>query len=284
MAKLFYEEEGARLYCGDCRDMKEVADGEADMVLTDPPWMVSREVKIHRSMNPLKYKYVGPDISLDFGSWDHFESEEEYWEFTRAWLAEATRCLKDTGHLISFFDQHKVTPLIGYAEGLGYRMRQHLYWLKTNPVPRARKVDFMIALEHACWFTKGTSSGATFNYQLGQQRNYVEAAIPGHTTRLDGPRSHPTQKPVKVLMKWIEYLTNPGDIVLDPMCGSGATLVAAKLLGRKAIGYDISEEYVKLAVARCHQMIFNLESTIPSVGADKTFRETKGQPTLFNKE
>lgn len=259
MANLIYQDDWVKLYHGNCSDMAEIANGEADLVLTDPPWMVSQEVKIHRSMNPKKYKYVGPDINLDFGKWDHFESEEEYYSFIYTWLAEATRCLKEKGHLISFFDQNKVTKLIEYAEGLGYLMRQHLYWLKTNPVPRARKVDFMIALEQACWFTKGTKSGATFNYQLGQQRNYVEAPIPGHTTKLDGKRVHPTQKPVKVLMTWIKYLTNPRDLVLDPMCGSGSTLLAAKLLERKAVGYEIDEHYCELAADRLRQGIMELE-------------------------
>ena len=259
MAELYYEDDYVRLYHGDCKDMREVADGEVSLVLTDPPWMVSREVKIHRSMNPKKYKYVGQDIDLNFGQWDWFDSEEQYYTFTRTWLAEATRCLKEKGHLISFFDQHKTTKLIEYAEELGYLMRQHLYWLKTNPVPRARKVDFMIALEHACWFTKGTKSGATFNYQLGQQRNYVDSAIPGHTTKLDGKRVHPTQKPLKVLMTWIKYLSKPGDVVLDPMCGSGSTLLAAKLLERRAIGYEIDEHYCEVAANRLRQSIMALE-------------------------
>jgi DNA modification methylase len=233
---------------GDCRQiLKQFPDECIDMVLTDPPFMISSEVIIHRSMNPLKYKYTGKDIILDFGKWDHFENEEEYWKFTKEWFTETTRVLKHKGYLIVFFDQNKVTPLIEMARELGLMMRQHLYWLKSNPVPRARKVDFMIGLEHACWFTKGTKSGATFNYWLGQQPNYVEAPIPNN------PRYHPTEKPVKVLEVWIKYLTNPNDIVLDPMCGSGSTLVACKRLGRRFIGIDIDPNYVEIARKRLEQ-------------------------------
>lgn len=236
--------------CGDAVEVMRGLPGESvDLVLTDPPWFVSQQVTIHRQMKPVKYpkkiyKYHGGDISLDFGEWDHFESEEEYLNFTNRWLGEAVRLLKPKGHLITFFDQNRVSYLIDYGRRLGLRMRQHLYWLKSNPVPRARKVDFMVALEAAVWFTKGTKSGATFNYLLGQQRNYVEAAIPNN------PRLHPTQKPVKVLETWINYLSNPGDIVYDPFCGSGSTLVAAKKLGRRYIGIDNKHEYVEIARRR----------------------------------
>jgi len=243
-----------RVMCGDCREvMRGWPDACVDLILTDPPWMISSEVIIHRSMNPIKYR-AKTSIKLDFGSWDHFNNEDEYWDFTRSWLVESTRVLKEKGHLITFFDQNKTTPLIKLARRFGLMMRQHLYWLKTNPVPRARKVDFMVALEHAVWFTKGSKSKATFNYQLGQQRNYIEAAIPQH------PRLHPTQKPVEVLEMWVRYLSNPNDTVLDPLCGSGSTLVAAKKLGRRFIGIDLNENYVEMAKRRLSQVERPLEA------------------------
>lgn len=238
-----------QVICGDCREvMKEWPDECIDMVLTDPPWMISSEVVIHRSMNPIKYR-AKKSIVLDFGKWDWFESEEEYWKFTRSWLLEATRVLKTKGHMIVFFDLNKVTPLVEYAKSLGLIARQHLYWLKDNPVPRARKMDFMVALEHAIWFTKGSKSGATFHYELGQQPNYVRAPIPNN------PRYHPTQKPVSVLEVWIKYLTNPGDLILDPMCGSGSTLVASLKQGRKCIGIEIDPNYCEIAKKRIKKFL-----------------------------
>jgi len=238
-----FETEKGILFHGDCFEILPEIDDTVDLVLTDPPWNISREAVIHRVMNPKKYKYTGKDISLDFGEWDHFESEEAYLEFTRRWMEEAVRLLKPSGHLVSFFDQNLTTELIRIGRNLGLKMRQHLYWLKTNPVPRAKKVDFMVALEHACWFTKPPRKGATFNYQLGQQRNYVEAGIPTGKWRI-----HPTQKPLKVLKVWIEYLSNPGDLVLDPFAGSGATAVACEVLGRRWIAIEKEREYFEKAV------------------------------------
>ena len=60
----------------------------------------------------------------------------------------------------------------------------------------------------------------------------------------------PTQKPVLIMKQIIELVTEPGDVVLDPFCGSGTTLVAAQILNRSSIGIDISKEAIKLTESR----------------------------------
>lgn len=64
---------------------------------------------------------------------------------------------------------------------------------------------------------------------------------------------HPTQKPLKLCAKFVYASSNEGDIVLDPFCGSGTTLVAAKALGRKFIGIDVKSKYCRLSRARVGQ-------------------------------
>lgn len=61
---------------------------------------------------------------------------------------------------------------------------------------------------------------------------------------------HPTEKPVELMRRIIESSTSIGDVVLDPFAGSGSTLVAAVLAGRKAIGVEIEEAYVRTAIER----------------------------------
>ncbi len=61
---------------------------------------------------------------------------------------------------------------------------------------------------------------------------------------------HPNEKPVELLCELISCLSNAGDLVLDPFCGSGTTCVAAKMLGRRYIGIEISEEYCRVARER----------------------------------
>ena len=59
------------------------------------------------------------------------------------------------------------------------------------------------------------------------------------------PKIHPTQKSIHVLKNIIEIFTDPGDVVIDPVAGSGTTLVAAKMLGRRAYGFEIKKNFVK---------------------------------------
>ena len=59
------------------------------------------------------------------------------------------------------------------------------------------------------------------------------------------PKVHPTQKPVPLLERLIEVFTDPGDVVIDPVAGSGTTLLAAENLGRKAYGFEIKKDFCR---------------------------------------
>ena len=61
------------------------------------------------------------------------------------------------------------------------------------------------------------------------------------------PKIHPAQKPVKVLEQLIQIFTDPGDVVIDPCCGSGSTLRAARNLGRSAYGFEIDRNFYSKA-------------------------------------
>lgn len=63
----------------------------------------------------------------------------------------------------------------------------------------------------------------------------------------DIPKIHPTQKPVNVLKRLIEIFTDEGDVVIDPVAGSGSTLRACMELGRNAYGFEIKKEFYKKA-------------------------------------
>ncbi len=102
---------------------------------------------------------------------------------------------------------------------------------------------------------------------------------------IDWPRDgesekiHPTQKPVKLLERIIEIFTDPGDVVIDPVAGSGSTLIAATNLGRKAHGFEINKKFHADAskwIAENNK----IRSEIKEIGYAKT-ELAKENPTLF---
>ena len=72
-----------------------------------------------------------------------------------------------------------------------------------------------------------------------------------------GKVDHPTQKPLLVISPLIIASSKTNDIILDPFMGSGATLRAAKDLGRRAIGIEIEEKYCEIAARRLDQEVFD---------------------------
>jgi site-specific DNA-methyltransferase (adenine-specific) len=82
--------------------------------------------------------------------------------------------------------------------------------------------------------------------------------VPGSNTA-GGPAGHPAPMPVEVARRCIRLSTWPGEVVLDPFAGSGTTLLAARQLGRRAIGIERSERYCELAVARLAQGALDFE-------------------------
>jgi len=73
---------------------------------------------------------------------------------------------------------------------------------------------------------------------------------------------HPATFPIELCKRCIDACSNEKDVVFDPFCGSGTTCVAAKMLGRKYIGIDISEEYCEIARERLTQVSGNLFKTV----------------------
>lgn len=104
---------------------------------------------------------------------------------------------------------------------------------------------------------------------------------------MDWPRDnehekiHPTQKPVELLTKLIELFTDPGDVVIDPVAGSGSTLIAAERLGRKAYGFEIKKDFWTKANAWLNEERQARED-IKNFGFAKSKIE-KDQPTLWTK-
>ncbi|MFA5216837.1 site-specific DNA-methyltransferase [Sulfuricurvum sp.] len=220
-----------------------IKDNSVDLILTDPPYNISTEITIFRGSNPMKFK--GTDIKGDFGEWDHFESEEKYIEFTEAWLDLCHKKLRPGGMFISYFDRERINSLSNYLKKkYKYKFKDYFAHLKNNPVPQARMVKWMSAWEMVCMLQKPEGK-LTYNYKLGQQKNYAIVSITSQGERIVSAKgkTHPTQKPESIIELFIKYWSNEGDLILDPFCGTGTTLAMAKRLRRNAIGFEIDEDW-----------------------------------------
>lgn len=93
------------------------------------------------------------------------------------------------------------------------------------------------------------------------------------------PKIHPTQKPVALLKKLIEIFTDKGDVVIDPVAGSGTTLLAALQLGRRAYGFEIKKNFYTEAMKLLNEEIQH-QKDLAEFGFSKTKLE-KEQPILF---
>jgi len=95
----------------------------------------------------------------------------------------------------------------------------------------------------------------------------------------DVNKLHPTQKPIKLLKKLIEIFTDEGDVIIDPVAGSGSTIIAAIELNRKAFGFEIKKDFFKLATNWLNDIIIT-KKEIKEIGFAKSIIN-KINPTLF---
>lgn len=86
------------------------------------------------------------------------------------------------------------------------------------------------------------------------------------------PKVHPTQKPISVLMRLIEIFTDEGDVVIDPVAGSGSTLRASYEMGRDSYGFEIEKQFYKDAKEK---MLSNLPVNIMQYNVDAKREERK---------
>jgi len=233
---------------GDClKILPKLPDESVDLAIIDPPYAISQPgKKISRKLLNSKMHKRDSDIILDFGKWDHFENEEEYFNFTELWFKEIVRILKPKSWIYIFFDKQKT----GYfdlilSKKYGIKPRTILVWHKTNPTPQFGKVNWISASEFIWVGSKGGCKLKNF-LSVKEMHNVLEypnASIYGET-------NHPTEKPLELIKKLIITSSNECDTILDPFLGSGTTMKACLELKRNCIGIEINPEYIQIAKKR----------------------------------
>ena len=158
--------------------------------------------------------------------------------------------------MIVFCSFEQIQTLIKAAAKHGFVHYIPLVFCK-NYSPQALKANMRIvgATEYALVFYRDKlpkfRNGAQFDENGKTIRGTGHMVFNWFKWEKDGkdiPKIHPAQKPVAVLKRMIEIFTDPGDVVIDPCCGSGSTLRAAMELGRNAYGFEIDRVFYKRAV------------------------------------
>lgn len=228
----YYEQDGVTIYHGDCADVFRWLP-RVDHVVTDPPYNVRAEDIALEGRSAMK---------RDFGAWD------QEWQ-AGPFLTRVGLLVRPGGTLLAFTSDRLLSS---FREAEGWKARGTLVWVKTNPAPHPRPA-YVQATELIVWLQKDGAS-AVWNGS-GYTPNVLTY---GACSGLERTK-HPTQKPEALLCELIARHTNIGERILDPFMGSGTTLIAAKRLGRTAIGIEIDEQYCEIAAKRLSQGALPME-------------------------
>ena len=262
---------------GDCiAEMARLPDKSIDMIFADPPYNLQLGGDLFRP--------EGSRVDAVDDEWDKFESLGAYDGFTRDWLDQARRILKDDGTIWVIGSYHNIYRVGSLLQDADFWILNDIVWRKSNPMPNFRGTRFTNAHETLIWCSKSEKARYTFNYRAMkalnddlQMRSDWLLPICAGPERLkgdDGAKAHPTQKPEALLYRILLACTKPGDVVLDPFFGTGTTGAVARRLGRRWVGIEKETAYVKVARER-------IDSTLPlDESAMQTVIDKREQPRV----
>ena len=250
--------------------LKTINNNSIDLILTDPPYIISKESGMNEHYNNVKYNEENnvtqvktqdeweeykmlneiEDVSkkdnyikygsiygkkycvkTDYGDWDSDFTMETLEQF----ISEYYKKLKKGGTLIMFFDLWKITDLKSLLEKYKFKQIRLIEWIKTNPQPRNSKVNYLTNCREIALI--GVKNGnPTFN-------SSYDNGIYMYPLQGGKNRFHPTQKSLLLFEELIKKHSNENDTVLDTFLGSGTTAIACKKTNRNFKGCEISEEY-----------------------------------------
>lgn len=257
--------------------MKKIATASVDLVYLDPPFFTNR----HHSA-------VTRDRTKKFSFSDVWNDLSEYAGFMEIRLKEVHRVLKNSGSVFVHCDKSAnflLRILLDNTFGVD-QFRSEIIWTyrrwsnsAKGLMPAHQTILFYSRTDNFkfnriyCAYSETTNVDQILQLRIRDSHGVSAYAtdqngeiiycdekkgvplsdvweIPFLNPKAKERTGYPTQKPILLLERIIEIATDPGDLVLDPFCGSGTTLIAANILGRSSIGMDSSEEAVNLARQR----------------------------------
>ena len=201
-------------------------DESVDLIVTDPPYGIDYQ------SNRRKVKDKFAKLESD--------NLTEMKIMASSFFYEAFRILKPGSHAYVFTRWDVYPMFLEVAQSKGFKAKNCLVWVKDNHGSGDLYGAYAPRHEFCLFLLKP----GDLNRVLRGKRSADVVFCPKiHSSKL----LHPTQKPLRLLTPMIEKSSEPGEIVLDPFCGSGAVCKAAKLLRRRFIGVEIDRSIAATA-------------------------------------
>jgi len=236
--------------CGDCIDvMKNIPSESVDLIVTDPPYNLSKD-------------YGNNSDNLKFN---------EYIDFSRKWLAQAKRVLKNSGTIYLFMGMRYISYIYAILEQeLNMRFNSWITWVYTQGIGKTK--GFSPRHDDILMFTKSDNFKFNLDAVRAPQKYYrsinnMAGANPGNVWEFShvhycqtNRQKHPTQKPEALFERMVLASSDENDIVLDPFCGSGTSVWVCRQINRRAIGIEINSEYINITNNRLVQPFYGFDS------------------------
>jgi len=226
----------------------------ADMVFLDPPYFLQRsDLTIYRWNEKTTLRNWKEE-------WDEFADFEDYDRFMASILQECKRIMKPNATIWVMGSFQNICRIGAIMQNLGFWLLTQFVWIKTNPTPNFLNRRPTNATEFLIWAVKDKSvKDYTYNYEFARAVSSPQFKIPVNIWELPtcngnrkerlkdekGKPLHPTQKPEALLERVILISTKEGDLILDPLAGTGTTAAVAIRLNRRFVLIEKEERYVK---------------------------------------
>lgn len=198
---------------GDCLEiLPELPARSVNFILTDPPYIVRYRSRDGRTV---------------------MNDDNDSWLIPA--FAEMYRVLARDSFCVSFYGWPHADRFLHAFRSAGFNILGHFVFPK-----RYTSTTRYLRYQHECAYLLGKGFPSKPESTIGDVLDWTYS----------GNKLHPTQKPISALLPLVETFSRKGDIVLDPFAGSGSSLVAAKLLGRKYFGIEMSADYHAIASNR----------------------------------
>lgn len=238
---------------------------KAQLIIADIPYNIGKN-----AYGSSPQWYVGGDNKngeSELAGKQFFDSDSgfnlfEFFHFASRMLKKEPKEKGQAGCMIVFCSFEQQFTLIEAAKKQGFKKYINLVFRK-NFSPQVLKANMRVVgnCEYALIFYRDKLP--KFNNVGDDGKRHMVMNCMDWVRDSKTPKIHPTQKPLQVIERLIEIFTDPGDVVIDPVAGSGVTLLAAELLGRKAYGFEIKKEYCQ---AFQEQLVSNVQTQLNFMG------------------